>query len=288
MKSKRLGRGLEALIPQVPEEERIKYKERLFEVEVNRIDANPFQPRSGFDRKGLEDLKNSILENGVIQPITVRRNGDRFELIAGERRLRAVKELGYSVIPAFVMDVKSDDQMLELALVENIQREDLNPIELAKAYQKLQKDYNLTQEMVARKVGKDRATVANFIRLLKLPPEIQESLRKGEISMGHARSLMGISNPKEIRGLWKKIVKRGWSVRRVEEEVRRIAKSEEGGRKEAGQKSPYLIELEERICSIFGTQVKIRPMGKKGKIEISYYSDDDLDRIIELLNRAAD
>lgn len=289
MKSKRLGRGLEALIPQMSPDDEAKRGDFLFEVEVAKVRANPFQPRMDFDRNGLEDLKRSIIENGIIQPITVRKVNGEFELIAGERRLRAVQELGFVKIPAFVMEVASDDQMLELALVENIQREDLNPIDLAKAYQRLQKEYGLTQEAVAQKIGKDRATVTNFIRLLKLPEVIQESLRKEEISMGHARALMGLPSRGEQIRLWRKIIKQSWSVRRVEEVVRKKVEGTEKAKEAvAPKRSQYLMENEDKLRTFLGTQVRIKPSGRGGKIEIFYYSNDDLDRVIELFQRLAE
>lgn len=282
---KRLGRGLEALIPSVePESE--KQGESLLNIEVARIRMNPKQPRTDFDPQGLEELKQSILENGVIQPITVRPKDDGYELISGERRLRAVMELGYEKIPAYILPVESDEKMLELALVENIQREDLNPIELAKAYEKLQTEYGLTQEEVAQKVGKDRATVANFIRLLKLPEAIQESLSKGEITMGHARALMGLSSPTDQLQLWKKILAKGLNVRQVEEAVRTSMGSKPGAKKETGSHvPPFVQEIEDRIRKILGTQIKVHYSPKGGKIEIHYYSDEDLDRILELLSK---
>lgn len=286
MKPKRLGKGLEALIPQISPEEEMERGDSLFEVEVANVRANPFQPRADFDRNSLEELKQSIAENGIIQPITVREIDDAYELIAGERRLRAVQELGFKKIPAFVVNVTSDDQMLELALVENIQREDLNPIDLAKALQQLLKNYGLTQETVAKKVGKDRATVANFIRLLKLPERIQDSLRNGEITMGHARALMGLPSTGEQIRMWKKTVRQGWNVRKVEEMVRQAL---EGPKKVVGggtkKLPPYLVELEDKLRAVFGTQVRIKPSSRGGKIEVSYYSEEDLERIIELLEK---
>ncbi len=283
MKRKHLGKGLEALIPQISPEDEQSRGESLFAVEVARVRANPSQPRVEFDPRGLDELKQSITENGVIQPITVRKTDDGFELIAGERRLRAVQELGFRTIPAYVMDVASEDQMLELALVENIQREDLNPMELARAYDRLQKEYGLTQEAVARKVSKDRATVANFIRLLKLPAVIQESLRKGEITMGHARALMGLQSQGEQTRIWRRIVKQGWNVRKVEDLVR---ESMEPGKseKKSSVKSPFLVEIEDRLRSVLGTQVRIRSRNTaSGQIEITYYSNEDLERIIDVL-----
>ena len=286
MKPKRLGKGLEALIPQMSPEDEKARGDVLFEVAVDKVRANPFQPRTQFNRDGLEELKQSVLENGIIQPITVRRINGEFELIAGERRLRVVQELGFLKIPAFVMQVKSDDQMLELALVENIQREDLNPIEQAEAFQRLMKAYGLTQEIVAKKVGKDRATVANFVRLLKLPEEIQQSLRRAEISMGHARALMGLTTASAQISVWKKAVKQDWSVRKVEEVVR---EAQERGIPNKKQKSkvkraPYIIETEDELREILGTQVKIKPASSGGKVEVSYFSDEDLERIVELFH----
>ncbi len=282
--SKRLGRGLEALIPQVSPEEEASQGHSLSDIEITKIRANPLQPRAQFDSKGLEDLKHSITENGVIQPITVRKVDGEYELIAGGRRLRAVLDLGFKKIPAYVMDVNSEDQMLELALVENVQREDLNAIELAKAYERLQSQYGLTQEAVAKKVGKDRATVANFIRLLKLPEAIQESLRKDEISMGHARALMALPSRSDQMRLWKKTIAGAWSVRKVEEDARKLL--DPGGRKKAIEKpvrSRQLIDAEDRLRRLMGTQIRVHSSGKGGKIEIHFYSNDDLDRILELL-----
>lgn len=289
MKTRRLGRGLEALIPRVSPEEEEERVETLSQIPVHQIHANPLQPRADFNRESLDQLKQSIAENGVIQPVTVRLVDHGYELIAGERRLRAVQELGYLNIPAYIISVDSDDQLLELSLVENIQREDLNPIELALAYQRLQKEYHLTQELVAQKVGKDRATVANFIRLLKLPAVIQESLKKEELSMGHARAIMGLSSRGEQIQLWRKIVKNEWSVRRVEEFVRE--KPENTGKKikeSARNKPPAIVSMEDRLRTLLGSQVKISYSQKGGKIEIVYYSDDDLERILELFEQIED
>lgn len=288
MKNKRLGKGLEALIPHINSEDEVTHMENLAEIEVSKVHVNPYQPRMEFDPKGIEELKQSILENGIIQPITVRRIDSGFELIAGERRIRAVKELGFSKIPAFMIEVESEDQMLEFALVENIQREDLNPIDLAKAMQRLQKEYGLTQEAVSKKVGKDRATVANFIRLLKLPGIIQESLRKEEITIGHAKAFMGLSSPSEQIKLWRKTVKQGWNVRKVEAYVKNASSGSDV--KKSGireRKSPYLIELEDKLRTLLGTRVILRFFeGGKGKIEISFFSDQELERIIDLIHRS--
>lgn len=286
MKSKRLGRGLEALIPQMTPEEAETRGESLSQVLVSQVRANPQQPRSVFDRQKLEELKQSILENGLIQPITVRSVKEGYELIAGERRLRAVQELSIHQIPAYVMDVESEEQLLELALIENIQRDDLNALEVAHAYDRLQKEYNLTQEAVARKVGKDRTTVANFIRLLKLPEPIQDSLKKEEISMGHARAIMGLNSRSEQIQVWRRAVKDGWSVRRMEEAVRSILEKARSKPKPVSlPKEPGLVSLEDRLRSILGSRVIIRPAGQGGKIEITYFSKDDLDRLMDLLEQ---
>ncbi|RKY82687.1 DNA-binding protein [candidate division KSB1 bacterium] len=283
MKTKRLGRGLDALIPQTNSNQESDVVESISEIKISSITANPYQPRTKFDKDSLEDLKNSIKENGVIQPVTVRKAGAGFELIAGERRFRAVQELGFKRIPAYVIEVGSEEKLLELALIENIQREDLNPIEVARAYKQLQQEYGLTQEQVSVKVGKDRATVANFIRLLKLPGKIQDSLKSGEISMGHARVLTGLKNEHVQIKLWKKIIKENLSVRKVEQEAQKLTEKKSGSVAAASQKNPYIDELEEKLRSRLGTQVKITPKSKGGKIEINYYSNDDLERLMDII-----
>jgi len=283
MKSKRLGRGLEALIPQTPPETETGGPKSLDQIEVASIRVNPQQPRLDFDPKRLNELKQSIKEHGIIQPITVHKNETGYELVSGERRLRAVSDLGYERIPAYIIEVESEDKLLELALIENIQREDLNPIEIAQAYQKLQKDHGLTQEAVAQKVGKDRATVANFIRLLKLPAKVQDCLSKDEISMGHARALMGLPKADGQIQLCKKIIKQQMNVRQVEDAVRKLV---EGARPVAKIKArdTFIIEIEDRIRSIVGTQVRVKQSGNGGRIEIDYFSNEDLERILELFN----
>lgn len=284
MKTKRLGRGLEALIPQSPPEDDTRRTEELSQIDVALIRVNPKQPRLVFDSERLEQLKASIKEHGVIQPVTVHLVEKGYELISGERRLRAVSDLGYERIPAYIYQIedKSEDKLLELALIENIQREDLNAIEVAKAYQQLQKEYGLTQEEVAQKVGKDRATIANFVRLLKLPDPVQTCIRNDEISMGHARALMGLPDRGEQIQLCRKIIKQQMSVRQVEETVRKY--SQPGKTTVLPKKSvdPGFVALEDRCREVLGSQVKIRPASKGGKIEISYFSKEDLDRIMDL------
>lgn len=305
-----LGKGLEALLPSS-----IKFTDKGFKfenpddkeqgiilmVDVHKITHNPYQPRKDFDVQALEDLKNSILEHGVIQPITVRRGVNGYELIAGERRLRAVIAAGIEKIPAYVMDIESDVQLLAIALIENVQRENLNPIEIANGYFRLIEECNLTQEQVAVKVGKERSTVTNFLRLLKLPEKIQESVRKREISMGHARALLALSDEKSLTYVWQQILENTLSVRDTEKLVRNI----ENGiltieNSEAVVKSPakkeekqvvspetvaILNDQEKQLRHIFGTQVKINPKNEdSGLIQIEFYSKDDLERILELFD----
>ncbi len=282
MADKRLGRGLAALIPDIPAEESEERISSIQEIEVRRIRPNPFQPRENFNESALEDLKNSIAEKGIIQPLSVRKTDDGYELIAGERRLRAVTALEIESVPAYILDVETDEDMLELSLIENIQREDLNPIDIAKAYHKLLTDCKLTQEQVSRRVGKERSTVANFLRLLKLPQQIQESMKRGELNMGHGRALISIENKGLQNKIWKKIVKDSISVRQVES----LAKAEDKKKEKSNvpeNKSFFLVEAEEKMRIYLGTQVKVKAGKKGGVIEIEYYSNSDLERLVEIL-----
>ncbi len=208
-------------------------------------------------------------------------------MIAGERRLRAARSLGLATIPAYVLDVETDEEMLELSIIENIHREDLNPIELAKGYQRLIDECHLTQEEVAQKVGKDRSTVANFLRLLKLPEQIQESVSRGELSMGHARALINLNDPAEQLSIWRRAVRDNLSVRRVEELVRQAAKRAQAKPADTAAKevvlSPEEREVENRLRRALATQVRLLPRKRGGKIEIEYYSDADLTRLVELI-----
>ncbi len=279
MPRRALGKGLSALIPELdrkPDDGR-----RIVEIPLTKIEPNPFQPRMDFDKAGIEELKNSILAKGVIQPIIVKKAGDRYQIIAGERRVRAVKEAGFDTIPALVMDVGSSEEMLELALVENVQREDLNPVDEARAYRVLMERYNFTQEEVSKRVGKDRSTVANLMRLLKLCPEVQERLVEGQISMGHARALLPIDDERLQVELCEKAIKQRWSVRKIE----KAAKSTGVGQKtrDVRQQSPIILSIEDELRRVFGTAVRIRKGRKKGTIEIEFYSDDDLERVIDIL-----
>ncbi len=283
MAIKRLGKGLRALIPDIPEEETEARKNSIRDIEVIKIKPNPFQPRENFDEGALDDLKNSIAEKGIIQPITVRKTDDGYELIAGERRLRAVTALNFESVPAYVLNVESDEDMLELSLIENIQREDLNPLDIARAYNKLLIDCNLTQESVAKRVGKDRSTVANFLRLLKLPQRIQDSLKVGELDMGHARALITIEDEDNQKRIWERIIKENLSVRAVERLVKQSIKKKGNQKPKQQEKSVYLLEMEEKLRNKYGTQVRINSGKKGGSIEIEFYSEEELERLIELM-----
>lgn len=297
----RLGRGLDALIKRdsIPEDTSSAPSHQpeasaIWKIAIVKIRANRFQPRKDFSTESLEDLKNSIRESGLIQPITVRRveNG-MFELISGERRFRAMRELGMAEIPSYVLEVGSDAKMLELALTENLQREDLNPIEIAAGYQRLVDECSLTQEEVATKVGKDRATVANFLRLLKLPAEIQMALVSGTISAGHARALLALNDKEELFSLFRKTVKNGLNVRQVEKEVRGILGKGEKAVRSTGTKDralsassqdPSMLDLIDKVRRHLATKVKIDyGSNHTGEIRIEFYTDDDLERIIDLI-----
>lgn len=283
MATKRLGRGLHALIPDVPVGD--SATPGIGDVSISQIRPNPFQPRTEFDPHALDELKRSITENGLITPVTVRPFNSAYQLIAGERRLRAVQELGYESIPAYILDVREDAQMLELALIENVQRENLNPIEEALGYQRLIDDCRLTQEQVAQKVGKDRVTITNSLRILRLPEVIRESVRKGEISAGHARALLGVADKQDQHKLWKKILREELSVRQVEKFAKREEKPQTVKKAGADKRSYAVREAEDVLRRILGTQVRIHLSGKGGIIEVEFYSENDLERLLELLHK---
>lgn len=290
-----LGRGLSALIPKAPTKEvSVRHDEVgadtgevgiIARIPNELIRPNPFQPRTEFDPETLAELTRSIVEKGVIQPITVRRVEGGYQLVTGERRLRAAQNAGLPEIPAYIIAVESDEEMLELALIENIQRETLNPIEIAHAYKRLIDECHLTQEEVAEKVGKDRTTVTNFIRLLKLPIEIQVGLRKNVITMGHARALINVPAETMQLRLYQKIVDSGMSVRKIEQLAKATGKTTEGtGRKTAPREvSAGVQHIEEKLRQTLGTKVNVKEReGGKGEIVIEFYSLDDLDRLLDL------
>ncbi|MCU0425165.1 MAG: ParB/RepB/Spo0J family partition protein [Candidatus Kapabacteria bacterium] len=362
-----LGKGLDALLPssfsiEPPDAAKPDDGQSvgvIAMIDVKRVRPNPMQPRQDFDREALEDLKKSIKEKGVIQPITVRRMDNGYEIIAGERRVRASTEVGLQTIPAYILDVETDADMLELALIENVQRENLNPVEVALGYKRLMEECHLTQEEVSKKVGKDRTTITNFLRLLRLPGTIQESLRKKTLSMGHARAILAVTDERKQISVFEQVRAQELSVRRTEEIVKKIeagASIEEalaekpaaqapqafhgaidqplseisnragsggfGGSKtplpvvstdgfaipddlkddfapaeaddlpertkssmEAPQKDATIVALETKFRHILATQVRIktRPNTQSGSIEIDFYSNDELERLTELL-----
>lgn len=255
-------------------------------IEISRIRPNPFQPRADFDQQALDELKDSIKQKGVLQAITVRRTADgMYELISGERRIRASLELGLKTIPAYIIEVKNNQEMLELALIENLQREHLNAIEIAISYQRLINDVGLTPEQIAEKVSKDRTTVVNFLRLLKLPQEIQQSLRKGIITAGHARALVSLPDEQTQLRLFDQIVKKDLNVRQVEKLVKEYSKKSEKKVFHLPKATEHAIStIEDRLRQVLGTKVKVtvREDGM-GDIMIEFYSNDDLNRIYEIL-----
>ncbi len=292
-----LGRGLSALIPS-PVVDVSVHKggagpdrggtDVIASVEIARVGPNPYQPRADFDEDSLDELRRSIVEKGVIQPVTIRRVDGGYQLVSGERRLRAAQQAGLRKIPAYIVEVKNDAEMLELALVENIQREHLNAMEIAQAYDRLLTECQLTQEEVAKKVGKNRTTVTNFLRLLKLPQRVQDGIRKEKISMGHARALINLPNEKIQLRFYEKIVDGGLSVRKVEEMVRALGKLTTQKHAPLADKSApsdlsSVRSVEEKLRQALGTKVSVRSQGGgRGEILISFYSLDDLDRLLDL------
>jgi len=286
MTTRRLGKGLNALIPTPDSEENEPgSSERLIEIEIALIKPNPYQPRLKFDAQALQELKNSIREKGLIQPITVRRVESGYELIAGERRLRAATDAGFKKVPAYVIHVETKEEMIELSLIENVQREKLNPIEEATAFQRLISECQLTQDEVARKIGKDRTTITNTLRLLKLPGDIQESVETGTISVGHARTLLAVDDQRVQRALWQKVIKNDISVRTLEKLVRELSQVKPHQPVPTEKKSTLLLKVEEDLRDTFGTKVSIRSRKEGGSIEIEFYSAEDLNRILEIIER---
>lgn len=300
-----LGRGLGAFFPEYESDESSKKEasevqkeaikktisdpvERVnvvLNVPVDHIRANPNQPRNEFDEERLEELAESIKTHGLIQPITVRYIGEkRFELISGERRLRATKIAGIPEIPAYIREA-DDEQSMAFALIENIQREDLNPLEIAMAYKRLVDEFEYTQAEVANRVGKNRTTVTNMMRLLNLPDFIQAALVNGDITIGHARALITIENPRAQSNLLDNIIKQGWNVRQVEDAVRELSTpSKKNSPKKKAPVDPFYEEISGRLRRTFSTKVNVKPKAKGGEISIEYYSDEDLERILSIFD----
>jgi ParB family chromosome partitioning protein len=295
-KKEDLGKGIRALLgginddmkanPVVAAELRDKVSNTFIPLE--HIEVNPFQPRADFDQGALEDLSESIKNHGVIQPITVRSLGNnKYQLISGERRLRASKMAGLKEVPVYIR--KADDQeMLEIALIENIQREDLNAIEISINYKRLMDECSLTQEDLSKRLGKNRTTVTNYLRLLRLPPEIQNGIKNKDVTMGHARALITIEQPEVQLAIYQEAVKKGLSVRQVEELAKKQADATQGGKKLKDTKEPQPLayrKIQDKLTTLLSTKVEVKARkGGKGEITISYYSDDDLDRILDVLN----
>ncbi len=297
-KKKGLGRGLNALLSDSNIEERLEVDIPVsagaasspsggtLEISIQHIEVNPFQPRTHFDQEALQELADSIKVHGIIQPITVRRLArDQYQLIAGERRFQASKLAGLNSIPAYVRSA-NDQQMLEMALIENIQRENLNAIEIALSYQRLISECSLKQDELGDRVGKNRATVTNYLRLLKLPPDVQIAVRDNRISMGHARAIINVENPDQQLYIFKKTLSEDLSVRKVEELVRNLSvkKDEEKNiQPPSSAVNREIAQLQSQLSSHFGTRIVIKSDGKKGEIKIPFLSVEDLNRILDIL-----
>ena len=298
-KKKALGRGLGALLTDSPRTSglgsvestirKVAMPNGMDEIPLDQIETNPFQPRAHFDQEALEELADSIKTQGIIQPITVRRlSADKYQLISGERRYQASKIAGLTKIPAYVRTA-NDQQMLEMALIENIQRENLNAIEIALSYQRLLTECDLKQEELGERVGKKRTTVNNYLRLLKLPPDIQVALRDNRLSMGHARAIINIDDPAKQLYIFNKTMNEGLSVRNVEKLVRDLTTGQNQPKKEAPKLNPdkerEFKQLQYKLSSHFGTKVNVKTdEHDRGEIKIPFVSTEDLNRILELLN----
>lgn len=287
MIKKGLGKGLSALIPEGDNENEAQ---KAHEISLKLISRNPYQPRKTFNDERMKELVKSIEEHGVIQPVLVRKSGKNYELVAGERRFRAAQLAGLKQIPAVVKDLE-EDEMLEYAMIENLQREDLNPLEEAEAYKQLMEQFNFTQEKLANRIGKSRPVIANTMRLLSLAPEVQQYLREGRLSAGHARALVPIEEWETQKKAAVRILYEKMTVRETENFISTLSQKPEviGADKIEKYKKkevpvdPQIIDIEERLCRQLGTRVKIKDKKKRGKIEIEYYSHKELERILEKL-----
>lgn len=283
MRKKGLGRGLDALLPPGGPE---LAESGVQEIPVDQIVPNRFQPRQRFDPEKLAELVASIKEHGVVQPVVVRKVERGYELVVGERRWRAAREAGLSAIPAVVKDMGSDVEVVEVALVENLQREDLNPMEEASAYQYLIQEFGLTQDEVAQRVGRSRPQVANTLRLFNLDAEAREHVQSGSLTMGHAKAVLSVGDRASQKQLVRKIVQKGLSVREAEELARRMS---EAGKEDTDRPpakpadSPY-AQVEEQLRNILGTKVRVKGEGGRGRVEVEFYSDEDLGRIVDLIS----
>ena len=282
MSSKRLGKGINAIInPNSKKNVNSSSRPGVNRVKINNIKPNPDQPRRDFDKKSLEELSISIKNKGVITPITIRKSGKHYEIVAGERRWRAAKKANLKSIPAYILNIKDNSEMMQVALIENIQREDLNAIEEAEGYAILNSKHGLSHDEIANTIGKKRTTISNALRLLKLPPEIRKSIREGKISAGHGRAILQKKTISAMQVFWKKIINESLSVRAAEALVKPSGKVKKI--RKVGVNKGSTKGIEDKLIEIFGTKVKLKPLQVGGSIEIVYFSDDDLDRILDLL-----
>ena len=276
-----LGKGINAFFPEL--EELDEKSNEIIELDISELRPNPYQPRKTFQVEAIEDLKNSILEYGIIQPLLVRKTIKGYEIIAGERRYRGAKEANLATVPVIIKEL-NDQKMMELALLENLQRENLTPIEEAQAYVNLMESYQLTQEELSKKLGKSRPHIANHVRLLQLPEQVTAMINNGELSMGHGRALLSLKNKQILTEVVKRISKEKLNVRQVETLVQQLNEPQPKVSKEKVKKDVFIEEYENRLRDHFGTGVKIHQGKNKGKIEIEFYNNDDLNRIIDLFN----
>src|SRR5690554_6211993 len=273
-----LGKGINALFPEIVDEK----EEQVQQLNIDEIRPNPYQPRKHFEKEAIEELTASIKEHGVLQPIIVRKSIKGYDIVVGERRFRASKEANLKTIPAVVRDF-TEEKMMEIALIENLQREDLNPLEEAKAYQKLIEHLKVTQEGLSKKLGKSRPHIANHMRLLQLPEDAQKLIAAGKLSMGHGRAILGLKRKEQIPTVIQKVVNEKLSVRQLEELVQKLNNNVPRETKQKKTSSPFIRESETTLKEFFGTNVQIKKGKKKSKIEIEFFSDEDLERIIHLI-----
>ncbi|AMQ04496.1 MULTISPECIES: ParB/RepB/Spo0J family partition protein [Sporosarcina] len=277
--AKGLGKGLNALFPG----ESLAKVESVEHIHVKSIKANPYQPRKVFDENAIQELSASIKEHGILQPIILRKMGTAYEIVVGERRFRAAQMAGLTEVPA-VVRILTDEETMEFAILENLQREDLTPIEEAEAYQSLMENLGLTQEQLAFRLGKSRPHIANHVRLLSLPEKVRNYITVGKISMGHGRTLLGLRKKEQIALVAERLLREGLNVRQLEKLVQKMNEDVPRETKPEKRKDLFLAERESNLRDYFGTNVSIKKTKNKGKIEIEFFSEDDLERILELLN----
>lgn len=282
MKSRPLGKGLKALFEESSISDYIDSGKKFLEIPTDNVYPNPLQPREKIDNEQYESLKQSIKKKGLIQPIAVRQVGNNFEIVAGEQRWKAVKELSIPTIPAYLLQIRDRRELLEISMLENLRRVDLNPMEVALGYKRLSTEFGMTQQEISETFSVDRSTVANFMRLLKLPDDIQNRVKNGDLSMGHARALLALPTIQEQRALMQRILDGNLNVRQTESLIKspkiKISKST----KELPKKSAVITQLEDRLRYVLGSQVRIKTHKDGGKIEIDYYSNEDLERLMGL------